>query len=351
MKDKLRLGVIGAGAFSDRHLDGIEHADNAVAVAICDIDIEKAKSQAEKYHVESVYSDYHELLAREDIDAVTLPLPDQVHAEVAIAALRAGKHVLCEKPMALDLDECKEMIRVAKETGKQLMVGQIGRYTPAFMEAKRLLESGAIGDLFFIESEYAHDYSGIGGTPLGPDKPYWRITPERESIIGGGCHAVDLIRMIAGNPTEVFAYANNKCLTEWPIHDCSVAIMKFDNGVIGKVFNSHGCKRGYTMRSVLYGTKGTIIFDNQTTHISLFKERFSEDQAFDGMTQKHLEIKVPVELNNHNFKGEVYDFCRCILAGEPVVTTGVEGASTASVCLSIVKSFKTGEKVTVDYDF
>lgn len=345
MKTKLRLGVIGAGAFSTVHLAGIQLLDNAECVAICDVDPEKAKKRAAEYGIESWYSDYNELLAREDIDAVTLPLPDQVHKEITVAALRAGKHVLCEKPMALDLEECREMVAVARQTGKQLMVGQIGRYTPAFMTAKRLLEEGAIGELFFIESEYAHDYSAIGGTGG------WRITPEREPIIGGGCHAVDLVRMLAGNPTEVFAYANNKSLTTWPIHDCSVAIMKFDSGVIGKVMTSTGCKRNYTMRSAIYGTKGTIIFDNKSPHISLFKEHFSEDAAFDRYTQKELEIKIPVAIDNHNFRGEVADFCRCILENKPVVTSGVEGASTASVCLAIVESFKTGDKVTVDYNF
>ena len=96
MMEKLRIGVIGAGSFSTYHLEGIAEVAKAEAVAICDVDIEKAKAQAEKFHIESVYADYKELLAREDIDAVTLPLPDQVHKEITIAALRAGKHVLCE---------------------------------------------------------------------------------------------------------------------------------------------------------------------------------------------------------------------------------------------------------------
>ncbi len=348
MKDKLRLGVIGAGGFSGTHLNGIAAVQNAEAVAICDVDFERAKRQAEKYHIplDSVYTNYKDLLAREDIDAVTVPLPDQLHKEITIAALRAGKHVLCEKPMALDLNECKEMIKVAKECNRELMVGQIGRYTPAFLAAKKLLDDGAIGELFMIESEYAHDYSEIGGT----GSP-WRITPEREPIIGGGCHAVDLIRMIAGNPIEVFAYANNKSLKDWPIHDCTMAVMKLPNDVVGKVMTSTGCKRNYTMRSLLYGTKGTIIFDNTSPTISLFKEKFSDDPAFKNRSQKTIEIKIPISISSHNFGGEVSDFCKCIMEGKPVVTSGVEGASTVSVCLAIVESFKTGNKVVVDYDF
>ncbi len=342
---KIRLGVIGAGSFSNSHLTGIKYAETAEAVAICDVIEEKAKTQAEKYGIPSYYTDYKELLKRDDIDAVTLPLPDQVHAQITVDALRAGKHVLCEKPMALSMEDCKIMVQAARETGKQLMIGQIGRYTPGFLMAKKMVDDGEIGELFFVESEYAHDYSQIGGTGN------WRITPERQPIIGGGCHAVDLLRMIAGNPTEVFAYANNKVLTSWPISDCTVAVMKFPNDVIGKVMTSVGCKRKYTMRTVLYGSKGTIIVDNTSPTLTLYKEEFSQMDDFKDRHQQGIELKLPIAINNHNFEAEVNDFCQSLLDGKPVTTDGVEGASTVAVCLAIVESGATEEKVKIDYDF
>lgn len=346
MEKIIRLGVIGAGSFSGSHLAGINLAKNCKAVAIADIDESKAKAKAAQYNIPDYYTDYHELLARDDIDAVTLPLPDQEHCVVACDAMRAGKHVLCEKPMALDLEECKEMIRVSRETGVQLMVGQIGRYTPAFVKAKEMLEAGVIGDLFFIESEYAHDYSKIPGSAYGNNTIPWRKTPEREPILGGGCHALDLIRMIAGDPDEVFSYANNKSLTDWPIHDTSISIMKFPNGVIGKVFNSHGCKRAYTMRSCLYGTKGTIIFDNTSPNITLYKEDMIE-----GMDTRTLPVTIPVSINNHNFAAEVTDFCNAILENRPVITDGVSGAKTVALGVAIIESFTTGKPVTPDYNY
>ena len=344
-KKVIRLGMIGAGSFSREHLEGIRGLKNAEIIAIADSIEERAKEKAEIFAIPSYYKDYKELLAREDIDAVTLPLPDQVHCQIAVDALRAGKHVLCEKPMALNLDECKIMIAAAKETGKQLMVGQIGRYTPAFVRAKQLIEEGVIGDLVFIESEYAHDYSKIGGTGG------WRVTPERHPILGGGCHAIDLIRMLAGNPIEVTAYATNKVLLDWPINDTTIGIMKFENGVIGKVFNSHGCKRQYTMRTAIYGTTGTLIFDNTTPYISVFKEELNGKDSFLGEDQQLVEMKLPIKLNNHNCAGEIEDFCDCILNNKPVTTDGVEGASTVSVGLAIVKSVETGLPVKVDYNF
>lgn len=341
---KIRLGVIG-GVFGERHLLGAKQCNNVEVVVICDLDEERAKSLAETYDIKSYCTDYKEVLAREDIDAVTLPLPDQIHCRITVEALRAGKHVLCEKPMALNIEDCKEMIAAAEETGKQLMVGQIGRYTPGFKMAKEMVESGQIGELFFVESEYAHDYSKIGG--IGG----WRVTPERHPIIGGGCHAVDLLRWIAGNPTEAFAYANNKVLTDWPIMDCTVGVMKFPNNVIGKIMTSVGCKRTYTMRTVLYGTEGTIIVDNKSDTISLFKDEFRGEDTLLGAPQQRVEMKIPVKVADHNTEEEIRDFCQCLLDGRPVTTSGFEGACTVATCLALVESSQKGEKVQISYEF
>lgn len=348
MAEKLKLGVIGAGGFANWHLDGISQLDFVEVVAISDKYIEKAKQKAEKYNIPNYYQDHKDVLAHDEIVAVTLPLPDQVHAEIAIDAMRAGKHVLCEKPMALNREDCVNMIKVSRETGMKLMVGQIGRYTPSFIVAKQIVDSGEIGEMTFIESEYAHDYNASRGTDD------WRVTPERHPILGGGCHAIDLIRMIAGDPEEVFAYANNKGLPGWPINEATIACMKFPNGVIGKVFNSHGCKREYTMRTVVQGTKGTIIFDNTHPHISIYKENFrgeGTDELYFGVKQKTCRVDIHAQINNHNAGAEIGDFCRAIQNNTDVVSDGVSGASTVAVGLAIIKSVETGLPQKVEYDF
>ena len=159
-------------------------------------------------------------MERDDVDAVVVATPDQLHREMTMAALGAGKHVLCEKPMALTLEDCQAMIDASRNTDRKLMIGQICRFTPGFMRAKQLIDNGEIGELFFVESEYAHDYSKIPGTFSN-----WRLDPLRHGFLGGGCHAVDLVRWIAGNPYEVAAFANKKMLTDWPTDDCTIAIM------------------------------------------------------------------------------------------------------------------------------
>ena len=342
---RVNVAVIGA-RFGRNHIEGAIKSNNTNLVCFCDKDEEYAKKISAELKVPYV-TDAEEVFANPDIDAVTIALPDQIHAEMSIRAMRAGKHVMCEKPMSLKLEECKEMIKVSKETGKFLMVGQVCRFTPGFIRAKELVEAGEIGELFFAESEYAHDYSKM--------KASWRFDPKspRHGLIGGGCHAVDLLRWICGNPTQVFGYSNRKVLKNWPTDDCTIALMDMPNDVKAKIFCSIGCKRRYTMRTVLYGTEGTIIVDNTSDFLSIFKNSVNNDGEEDylGKPSKEIEIRLPVDVANHNVGAEINQFCECILTNTPPALSGAEGASTVSVCTAIIKSCETNMPENVDYDF
>lgn len=346
---KLHYGIIGCGSFGEHHIMGMRELQNTEIVAICDVNIERCNELAVKYGIKKVYQDYRELLADEEIEAVAIVTSDQTHAEITTAALHAGKHVLCEKPMSLDLDECREMIKACEETGKKLMIGQICRFTPGFIEAKKLVESGVIGELFFVESEYAHDYSHM----TSPNN--WRMTPERHPIIGGACHAIDLLRWIAGDPTETTAYSNHKTLADWPVDDCTIAIFKFPDNVIGKVFCSIGCKRDYTMRTVLYGTKGTITVNNVDPYIYINRAHVSDDGPVLGGVwggeEHEFVLRKNIALNNHNTMGEHEQFSNAVLNDTPVPTDGREGAKTVAVCRAVVESCTSGMPVKIEYNF
>lgn len=341
-KRTLKFAVAGVGGIGRSHITGIQKSEHAVLSAVCDIDENFAKECAEANQLPKYYLDFYDMLNNEDIDVVAVCVPDQIHREYTVSALKAGRHVLCEKPMALLLDDCKAMIKAADEAGRKLMIGQVCRKAPGFMLAKKLIDEGEIGELFFVESEYAHDYAKI------PGHGGWRIDPVnlRHPVIGGGCHAIDLLRWIAGNPSEVFAYSNRKMLTAWPVDDCTVAIMKFPNEVIGKVMTSVGCKRTYTMRTVLYGSKGTIITDNTSSELTLQRE------TTDGSGAQRIETtKLAVDINNHNIASEIEEMCLSVLNDTPVSTDGIEGASTVAVGCAIVESAATGSRVKIQYDF
>lgn len=338
--EKLNIAVIGASPMGLSHMKGVVNNKNASLVAVCDTD-ENALSEAkEKYDIPVAVTDYRQLVNSNDIDAVIIVTPDQLHLEMTAAFLRTGKHVLCEKPMALNTQECEEMMRVQQETGNMLMIGQVCRCTPAFILAKEIVESGRIGELFFVESEYAHNYEKAEG------KNSWRKTPERSGFIGGGCHAVDLLRWIAGDPTEVTAYSNHKCMIDWPTDDCTIGIYKFPNNVIGKVFVSTGCRRDYTMRTVLYGTKGTIICDNSSPEISLYTV---DEPLPDGKVSYTKPQKLPVDINSHNVGAEIDQFVDALVNGKPSPVMPKEGANTVAVCCATVQSAAQDRTVTIEY--
>ncbi len=340
MKDgKLVIGIIGL-SFGTFHLRGALSRDVEIG-AICDTWAERLKSKGEEFNIpeEKRFLDYKDVLNNPEIDAVVLALPDQLHRPLTEEFLAAGKHVLCEKPVALTKEDVKAMVKASHAGKARCMVGQICRFTPAFVKAKEIVESGQIGEVYYIESEYAHDYMTIVS-----NRQAWRSDPLRHGVVGGGCHAVDLIRWIAGDPCEVFAYGSHKLLPTVPYDDATVAVMKFPSGAIGKVFVSTGCKRNYTMRTVIYGTKGTIICDNKSETMELFTVNEKE------ITIEPAQV-IPVEVNNHNTGEEICVFLDALKKGEDFMMSVEEGGRSAATCFAIVESAKTGVPVKPDFDF
>lgn len=340
-KEKLNLVVIGCSGMGKRHIKAVYENMRANLYGICDIDQSRVESAAALYHPEHTTNDWHDFVNDPNVDAAIIVMPDQLHLEMTETFLRAGKHVLCEKPMALTVAECEKMIQAEKETGLKLMVGQVSRYAPSFAKAKEIIDSGRIGELYFVESEYAHDYSVARGAND------WRVSPERHAVIGGGCHAIDLLRWIAGDPTEVYALSNHKCLTDWPVDDCSIAVMKFPNDVNGKVLTSIGCKREYTMRSCFYGTKGTIICDNRSNYLTLFE--CGDEPLGQHGNRYNIPQMIPVNIAGHNVVAEIKAFVNSVLDETPLPISSMEGASTVAVCNAVVESCACGMPVKVKY--
>lgn len=340
MDKMVRFAVIGTAGIGRNHMEGIHRVERAQLTAVCDIDEAAARAAAETWGLDRYYTDFREMLAAGGFDCVIVCTPDQVHVEQAVGALKAGYHVLCEKPLALTLEECGQIVDAAKASDRCFMVGQVCRKTPGFILAKQLVDAGEIGELFYVESEYAHDYSIVPRGEWRKDRVHLR-----QPVVGGGCHAMDLLRWIAGDPTEVFAYANHKVLTDWPVDDCTISVLKYPNGVIGKVLTSIGCKRNYTMRTVLYGDKGTIITDNTSAELTLYKP--SVEAASGKVTYKPTLL--PIAINSHNMASEIDDMCGAILGEHPVETDAIEGANTVAVCLAAVQSAAEGRPVAPSY--
>lgn len=341
-KASLTVGVLGL-RMGKRHLEAaIEYG--AKVGAVCDPDPEKCREVQDELKVpkEKCFADWHDVVNCKEVDAVIIASPDMAHREQIEACLAAGKHIMCEKPLALTHEDLAAIVRMVNAHPEcKFMVGQICRFTPAFVKAKELVDAGRIGELYFVESEYAHDYCKM----FEGDVMNWRAHPDRNGVVGGGCHAVDLLRWIVGSdPIECFGYGTHKMLPKVPYDDANIAVMKFPGEIMGKVFVSTGCKRNYTMRTLLYGTKGTLIFNNKSPSMQLFEE---DAESHDATTPQEIEVAFA----DHNAPAEFAYFAKMIEGSVPNIMSVEEGAKTVAACLAIVESTKLGKPVAPNYEF
>jgi len=197
MSIKLKVAVIGCGGIANgKHLPALSKLDNVELVAFCDIVVEKAQTAAEKYGVAGahVYEDYTELLKDTSIDVVHVCTPNDSHANISIAALESGKHVMCEKPMAKTAADARRMVEAAKRTGKKLTIGYNNRFRPDSLYLKKVVEEGDLGEVYYAKAHAIRRRA----------VPTWGVFLDEEKQGGGplidiGTHALDLTLWIMNN--------------------------------------------------------------------------------------------------------------------------------------------------------
>ena len=198
--EKIKVGIIGVGNIAVEHIQGYLQNPNAELYAFCDINEKRLTEMGEKYGVTRLYTDKDEMLKLEELDAVSVCTWNSAHAPCTIAALRAGKHVLCEKPMALSAKEAEEMKREAEKNGKLLMIGFVRRFGNDCKIMQDFIEKDFMGDLYYAKATYLRRNGNPGG---------WFGDKARSGggpLIDLGVHVIDLVRYLSGNPKAVSVY-------------------------------------------------------------------------------------------------------------------------------------------------
>ena len=258
--DKVRVGLIGVGWIGSHHGHNVIRNPQAELVALANPDCDRDKVErfmAQEQVSPRCYCDPEELLRQDDIDAVIIASPNGVHAEQAIAAAQAGKHIYLEKPMALTLADCKRIQTAVHDAGVKFLIGYHRRFNPLYQHAQKLIAQGYFGKVFFVESDYLHHIPG--------DWDIWSWLGN-EAIAGslfhaGSGHNVDLIRFFGGDIAEVSCF-KDICLpraTQIETEDTAVATFRFRNGMMGKVMFCAGPILPFTFNFALYGTQGSMI--------------------------------------------------------------------------------------------
>ena len=211
MSKKLKIAVIGTGSISREHLDAYKENPNVEIYALCDINKERVEKRAAEYNVplERTFTDKDEMFkALPEIDAVSVCTWNSAHAECSIAALNAGKHVLCEKPMAMNEEEAKEMKAAADKAGKLLMIGFVRRHGNDCALLKDYIDKGYLGEIYYAKAQYLRRNGNPGG---------WFGDKSRSGggpLIDLGVHVIDLVRYLMGNPNRFrFTAPHSGCST------------------------------------------------------------------------------------------------------------------------------------------
>ncbi len=334
----VKFGIIGAGVISASHAQGISETPNAQIGAVCDIIEEKAVAFAEKYHVDKIYTDYNELLQDPEIDAVSVCVPSGLHGEIVMAAARAGKHILCEKPVEITKEKIDEMIRVVESTDVKVQCVFQRRIRNSSQRVKAALESGVFGKVLMASAylkyyRTAEYYKSAG----------WRATWEYDgggALMNQGVHGIDLISWLMGGIKKVSAITKTQ-LHDIPVEDAAVAVVEYENGAIGVVEGSTCTKPAQSPRFEIYCEKGSIIFDSETIsqwHLN------GEDITFDDLASANTTVAnddpTKVLTNEHGVL--VKDLVECIETDTAPSISLRDARKSVDAILAIYRSSREG---------
>ncbi len=347
----IKVGVIGTGGISGVHLGGYSRNPNVEIYALCDINEKNLAKRAEEYKVSRTFTDYREMLALKELDAVSVCTWNSAHAECAIAALRAGKHVLCEKPMALNTAQAQEMEKAAKENGKLLMIGFVRRFGNDCAVLKDFIDSGSFGEIYYAKAQYLRRKGCPGG---------WFGDKSRSGggpLIDLGVHVIDLCRYLMGGPQPVSVYGatfnklgdrrhikdargySSTVVSKddiFDVEDMATALIRFDNGAVLSVEASFSLNIEKDVGNIeLFGTKAgckldpeLTIFTDMNDYLANVKLAQSTALSFDGL-----------------FDNEINHFVECIETGKPCRNPAQDGVTLMKILDGIYKSARTGHEV------
>ena len=340
---KLKVAVIGCGSIAQhRHLVEYKNNPNVEIVAVCDIVEGRAKETAGKYHAKA-YTSYEKLLASEQVDAVSVCLPNYLHAPVSIAALNAGNHVLCEKPMATSREEAAQMIATAMENNKKLMIGHNQRFVPSHAKARKLIADGEIGKVYSFRTAFGH------GGPEGwsaDGKDSWFFKKE-EAFIGAmgdlGVHKADLLRYLLGEEfSNVAAFIETSSKENTDVDDNAVFILRSESGVIGTLAASWAYSAKEDNSTVIYGEKGIIRLEDDLTYGMIVNYT-------NGETAKYELGKIQSNEDGGQTNTHVIDhFVESILENKQPLIDGEEGKKSLEVILAAMESDKTKQITSIE---
>lgn len=338
----IHVGIIGCGRIAqERHIPEYEAHPSAEVIALFDVNEARARELAARSGAR-VYGSVEELLADPNVDAVSICSANAAHAEHTIAALRAGKHVLCEKPMATTIEDCEAMVAAARETGRTLMIDQNQRFARAHVRAKELLDEGRIGRVLSFRTTFGHGGPESWSVEKGTGS--WFFDPARAAMgamADLGVHKTDLIQFLLGSRVVEVTARIATLDKRTPdgelvgVDDNACCIYAMSDGVIGTMTASWTYYGPEDNSTVLYGTEGIMRIYDDPAHSIVLDLRGGERELFD------LEA---IQTNDSQTSSGVIDaFVNCLAEG---LESPVSGESVLPAMRAVIAAIRSNETRT-----
>jgi predicted dehydrogenase len=347
-KGKVKVGIIGSAFEADIHADSFRlMPEEAEVIAVASPTPGNAAKLAGKFGIPNVYTDYREMLKNPEIEMVTIAAPNYLHCQMTIDAANAGKHVVCEKPLSVTLEEADRMIEICKKQGVLLMYAEELYFTPKYLKAKEMADQGAFGDLYLVKQSEKH---------FGPHADwFWDVNRSGGGVfMDMGCHGIAFSWWFLGRPKLLSVTAQMGTY----VHrdktrgdDNSICILEFEGNKIAMIENSWARTGGMDDRIEVYGSEGCT-YGN--LHMGNALPTFSE-KGFGYAVEKAPSTQgwsYPVfeELWNYGFPQEMAHFARCVRGKEEPICTGEDGRFVQEVLFAGYQSAGSGSKVMTPFN-
>jgi len=368
MAAPLKIGLIGTGLISGIHLMAMNRASERVKLtAACDVREDAARQFAKQAGIEAVYTDAATMLKEADIEAVDICASHHWHRDLAIASADAGKHVLLEKPMAITMQECRDIIAATDKAGVTFMVGQQLRHVPNYIAVRRLIQEGELGQIWGVRSDSWLPVVMSRSAPTGPyaqdEQLRWRLDGKQAgggSLIWNATHFIDLFRYFIGDAKRVFG----TCWTDHPMftggaEDRVMATIEFENGAIGHISNSWSTRTPWQFQFMILGGEGSIYtpvvtggnpLEQHEAPAVVSSPRHDIEGAGPGpQSRPFVPLDPPEGLFSDNpYANEIVHFAECCQEGKEPISSGRDNLGTMKILFGIYESSRTGEMVDLD---
>jgi predicted dehydrogenase len=345
--DKVKVGIIGSQFEADIHAESFRlMPEEAEVVAVASPTPGHPEALARKHGIPRVFHDYREMLKEHDIEMVTITAPNRLHCSMTLDIARAGKHVVCEKPLCMTLEEADQMIDTCKRQGVLLMYAEELFFTPKYVKAKEMADQGAFGKIYLVKQSEKH---------FGPHAPwFWDVEQSGGGVLMDmGCHGIAFCYWFLNrSPIEsVFCQMGTYTHSDKTRgEDNSICILEFANGSVGLVEDSWARRGGMDDCIEVYGDGGVTYAD---VHMGNALPTYSETgygyAVEKAPTTQGWTYPVFEELWNYGFPQEMRHFARCVRGKEEPIVTGEEGKLVQEVIYAAYQSARLGSKVKLPF--